>query len=198
MSHAKHSKDATSLEATQPSGNLGTPSIDPHTGEILDAPQHQPPFVRSPYNYDMFAASGETSLYCPEPTLTQQQFRDEVDINTIVRNFGLTGELPENGAYPAYSDFAEIIDYHTAMNVIRAADEAFMALPAEARARFANDPQRLMEFVADKNNAAEAAKLGLTRTLLAPYTPPTPAAPAPVGIQAPAPLVAPASGPTNT
>ena len=50
------------------------------------------PFLRTPYNYDVDKVSDETGLSCPEVTLAQQNFKDETDINYIVRQFGITGE----------------------------------------------------------------------------------------------------------
>jgi phage internal scaffolding protein len=118
-------------------------------------------FLRTPYNYDTMEASDACALSCPEPTLAQQHARDETDINTIVRRFGLTGELPSNVRVPQYGDFTHTTDYHTAMNAVLAANEAFMQLPADVRTRFNNDPGALVDFVSDDNNRAEAEKLGL-------------------------------------
>ena len=47
------------------------------------------------------------------------------------------------------------------MNVIRAAEEAFNAMPAEVRDRFGNDPGRFLEFANDVSNYEEALKMGL-------------------------------------
>jgi len=77
-------------------------------------------------------------------TLTQQQFAVEADINTIVKRFGLGQPVPQK--YGVYGDFSGITDYRSAVAAIEKADEAFMALPAEVRDRFANDPQRLLEY----------------------------------------------------
>lgn len=119
-------------------------------------------FCRAPGNYDVDKASFEAALFIdPAESKTQQQFRDETDINEIVRRFGLTGELPDNVRVPVSGDFTGITDFHSAMNAVREAQESFDALPAETRARFANDPQNLMEFVADGRNRDEALKLGL-------------------------------------
>jgi phage internal scaffolding protein len=118
-------------------------------------------FLRTPYNYDTMEASDAGGLSCPEPTLAQQHAKDETDINTIVRRFGLTGELPTNVRVPQYGDFTHTTDYHTAMNAVLAANEAFMQLPADVRTRFNNDPGALVDFVSDENNRAEAEKLGL-------------------------------------
>src|SRR5262245_32664589 len=106
-------------------------------------------FLRSPYNYDMDLASLESGLECKDESLTQQQFAEESDINTIVERFGLSGELPSIVSLPSYGDFTGISDFQSAMNAVVAAEKSFMELPAKLRARFDNDPQKLLEFVAN-------------------------------------------------
>lgn len=118
-------------------------------------------FLRTPYNYDVNEASDASSLVCEDPSLAQQHARDECDINTIVRRFGLTGQLPSGVKAPQYGDFTHATDYHSALNAVRAADAAFMELPADVRTRFNNDPGALVDFVSDASNRAEAEKLGL-------------------------------------
>lgn len=118
-------------------------------------------FVRSPLNYDMFAASSESALVCLEPSLTQQQFADESDINTIVDVFMKTGHLPDPVSMPQYVDYEGVFDFQSAMNVVRAADENFMRMDAKLRARFHNSPQEFLEFFADPGNQDEAIRLGL-------------------------------------
>jgi phage internal scaffolding protein len=119
------------------------------------------PFLRTPYNYDADKVSDETGLSCPEPTLAQQNFKDESDINYIVRQFGITGELPGKPLSPQYGDFTGVLDYHSAVNAVLAAQDDFMELPAQMRARFDNDPAQLIDFLGDENNREEAIKLGL-------------------------------------
>lgn len=118
-------------------------------------------FVRAPGNYDVDEASNETALHSFDESKTQQQFKEEVDINTIVRRFGLTGEMPSDIRVPQYGDFSNVVDYQSALNAVIAADESFMSMPAEVRSRFANDPQKLLEFLAVDSNRDEAIKLGL-------------------------------------
>lgn len=57
-------------------------------------------FLRAPFNYDTDKASLEAGSSRPidpdtgeiiDDGMTQQSFAEEVDINTIVRRFGLTG-----------------------------------------------------------------------------------------------------------
>ena len=119
------------------------------------------PFVRTPYNYDAEAVSLHSGLTCLEPTLAQQQFKEEVDINTIAAKFGITGQLPVNARTPSFGDYTDVSDFHTAMNAVRRGEEAFMQMPGLVRERFEHDPQRFLEFCADPANKDEAVKLGL-------------------------------------
>lgn len=118
-------------------------------------------FVRHAYNYDHDAASVATGLICPEPTRTKQEFRDETDINTLLRRFSVTGELPTGVRMPTYGDFDIVMDFQSAANAIAQANEAFEQMPAEVRRRFDNDPERFVAFCSDRDNLAEARKLGL-------------------------------------
>ena len=124
-------------------------------------------FLRTMYNYDTDAASNESGLACEEPTLAQQHFKEECDINTILQKFSITGILPEAPLSPRYGDFSGIGDYHTALNRVIAAQEEFQALPAQIRARFDNDPAKLIEFLDDEANRPEAEKLGLVEIVAA-------------------------------
>ena len=116
------------------------------------------PFLRTPYNYDRDAASNESGLACEEPSLTQQHFKDETDINNILRQFNITGLLPEAPLSPLYGDFTGIGDYHSALNAVYAAEDEFMTLPAQIRARFENDPAQLIAFLSDENNRPKASR----------------------------------------
>ena len=98
--------------------------------------------ARNPYNYDKNLDSEVTWQMNTLPSMTQQQFKQETDINVIVKRFGITGELPQNIRAPAIEDFVDVVDYHSAMNAIKAAEHSFAAMPAAVRERFAHNPQR--------------------------------------------------------
>lgn len=147
------------------------------------------PFLRTQHNYDMEIESEVSGLRCQDPTLTQQHFADEVNINTIVERFGITGQLPTSVRMPTYEDYSEIVDFQTAMNAIALAREAFDQMPANVRARFNNDPAQFVDFCSNEANRDEAKKLGLLKpeemaavaaNLAIPPNPPpgSPAAPA--------------------
>lgn len=119
-------------------------------------------FVRSQHNYDTNEASDQSGLKCEDPSLTVQDERDEVDINTIVQRFGLAGKLPEGVRTPVYGDFTGLRTYHDAANAIAMANESFETMPAHVRERFNNDPGAFVDFCSNDANRAEATKLGLT------------------------------------
>ena len=95
------------------------------------------------------------------PTLCQQHFRDECDINNIMARFMKTGLLPSvnSGSYDFF-DAGESLTYHDACNLIAKADEVFGSLPASVRARFNNDPGEYLAFFEHPENYEEAVKLG--------------------------------------
>lgn len=120
-------------------------------------------FVRSPYNYDTDKASDESGLACKDVSLAVQSQRDEVDINTIVRRSGLTGQVPENIRLPEYGDFTGVGDYRDAMNAVIGAEKSFMLIPADIRAKFDNDPQVFLEFCSDASNRDALKEMGLLK-----------------------------------
>lgn len=119
------------------------------------------PVLRAYGSYDPNVASDEAGLECLDPSLAIQSQKDDADINTIVRNFGITGKMPENVRLPSYGDFEFVGSYQDALHAVREADASFMQLPADVRSKFENNPQRFLEFVSDPANADEMRNLGL-------------------------------------
>lgn len=170
---------------------------------------HEVPFVRSAYNYDRDRVSDETGINCQEaqavdvetgevvfvrtPSLTKQSFAEEADINTIVRRFRLTGEMPVGVRMPTFGDFEGVMSYHDSLNAIREADEAFMSMPWDVRARFHNNAAEFVEFCSNEENRDEAVKLGLVPAQVAELAASTP--PPPSGAAAP-PAPSPGSPPS--
>lgn len=104
-----------------------------------------------------------------EPSRTQQQYAEECDINNIMRKYSTTGEFTHlTSKQGRYADFSEIKDYRSMLHTVMEAESAFMALPADVRLRFKNDPHELLSFIQDTKNYDEALKLGLVN----PRTPP--------------------------
>ncbi|QXP08137.1 MAG: internal scaffolding protein [Arizlama microvirus] len=98
----------------------------------------------------------------PKETRTHQSFKDECDINAIVKKANATGRLPDLiKQNPKYGDFSSPLSYHDAMNVVLHANEQFAALPSHVRQRFQNDAQQFLAFTADPSNLPEMVKMGL-------------------------------------
>lgn len=137
--------------------------------------------------YDARAVSRRTAICCKdEPSITQQQFRDEVDVNTIVKRFGM-GQVPPPSAAGVYGDFTGITDYASAVEKIEAARAGFMALPPEVRERFGNDPAR---FLSEGSQYSDEELDALT----APQAPPAASEAAPAAASAAAPPAAAPAG----
>lgn len=119
------------------------------------------PFVRTPFNYDVDKASDDSGLKCDDESLTKQSFKDECDLNNLVKRFGVGTPIPVPSRMPTYGDFTGISDYRSALDAILAADDVFMALPPNIRERFENDPAALVDFCSDPSNRSEAMELGL-------------------------------------
>lgn len=106
-------------------------------------------------------------VFCDEPTRTQQHLRDECDINRIMRDASKTGMVAHiTSVQGKYADVSGVPDYHTALNLVREAEELFAAVPAVVRAKFRNDPGEFLAFVEDPDNAEELVRMGLATGLV--------------------------------
>lgn len=118
--------------------------------------------VLNPFTIDPDIHSDSHGLACRDESLTVQADAEQSDINFIVRQFGVTKELPYGGDIPSYDDFSDAPnDFHQAMNYIRSTDEFFMEFPANVRAKFDNDAGALLDYLADSKNYDEAVSLGI-------------------------------------
>lgn len=126
------------------------------------------PKIRTYYGHA--ASEGYVS---ENPSVTQQQFKDEADINYIVRMYDASGVVPgQTGAAPRepiFGDFSELPDNaQEAYNQILAAKADFDRLPLEIRKRCNFDPAVFFEFVQDPKNIDELVAFGLAVRTSAP------------------------------
>jgi phage internal scaffolding protein len=97
----------------------------------------------------------------------KQQFKDESDINVIVRRYIASGYDPHHISkrQGIYGDFSGQLDLQTAAATIHHAEEEFSRLPAIVRDRFRNDPKAFFDCVNDpeqlKNHAEFFQKAGI-------------------------------------
>lgn len=97
-----------------------------------------------------------------KPTKTQQQFKDQTDVNLIMEKYRKTNEMTHlNAAAGVYEDLSTPRDFRNSLEVVMRAETAFLSLPSRVREKFANDPHQLLEFLSKEENRDEAVKLGL-------------------------------------
>lgn len=95
-------------------------------------------------------------------SMTDQQYKDETDIVSVLTKYNMTGTLPPNARGEGqYADVSEFGDFTDQLNRVVEAREKFEALPSAVRDRFGNSPQAFYEFVSNPENASECVKLGL-------------------------------------
>lgn len=92
---------------------------------------------------------------------TKQSFKDECDINNIMRKFVRTGVVSHVNRFGARYGFAPALEYRDALHIVAEAQLMFAALPAKVRKRFGGDPEEFLAFVQDPANTDEARELGL-------------------------------------
>lgn len=115
------------------------------------------PKFRTRFNVDDFNVTG---LVCETPSMTQQQFKEECDVNSIMDKYRITGTVPTR-LNAQYGDFSEVSDYLSAQNTILSAQEQFDSLPSNIRKEFDNSPAKMLEFIHNPNNRERAIEIGL-------------------------------------
>lgn len=126
--------------------------------------------IRSRYN-----AGVREGWKSSAPSMTQQQFKDEADINYIVSMYDSSGVMPTfhgdgQPAQPVFGDFASLPDSAQEMyNRMIEAKNNFDSLPLEVRKRFNYDPAAFLDFVDNPANLDELVAMGLaTKTVIKP------------------------------
>lgn len=92
----------------------------------------------------------------PAGGLTQQHFKDECDINYLLKHYNDIPAPP-----PVYADCSQYSDLQSAIDMVHAAGEDFQNVPSEIRARFSNNPVDFFNFCNDPQNYEELVNLGL-------------------------------------
>lgn len=143
----------------------------PHHNVTPSTPSDSSLSPTKPLFTSAYSPKIKSQLTFSEQGRTKQSFKDECDINTIMRRYAVTGQLSHvSSKPPAYLD-TPAIDFQNAMFVVADARERFASLPSHLRDRFGNDPAQLLAFLENADNLSEAVKLGLA---IAPVVPSTP------------------------
>lgn len=96
-------------------------------------------------------------------SMTRQEFAADSDINVLMARYEKTGVWPLShpGREPKYLDLSDVPDFHSAMQLVIEAQEAFMLLPAAARREFDNDAGKFVAFAEDPANLERMREWGL-------------------------------------
>lgn len=113
---------------------------------------------------DMFIPHDPVVASVGEHSMTRQEFAAECDINTIMKKYEVTGQLPQNmqGGEPVYFDTTTLPpDLMSAMAYLKSAEQAFMMLPAVVRREFDNDPVKFVDYGSNPANLEQMREWGL-------------------------------------
>lgn len=96
---------------------------------------------------------------------TKQSFKEQCDINRIMRKYNDTGMLDHLSKHQL--DYTGLFtvpkDAQDAMERVAVAREAFERLPSHVRAKFQNDPGKFYNYATDEANYDGLVQLGLAR-----------------------------------
>lgn len=94
-----------------------------------------------------------------EPSLTDQQYKQECDLNFIVNQYVKTGTpIPQSPV--SYADLTSVEDYQDALLTVSTYKTAFELLPAEERERFEGKVEKYLEFIVNPANLKESYEKG--------------------------------------
>lgn len=110
--------------------------------------------------------NGTKRVYYTESmkTRTQQQFKNDCDVNQIVAKFRSTGTISHlrNSQNGVYVDLTTMpVDLMAARQIVLTAEAAFNEIPAQHRQFFGHDPVNMINFLSDPANDEQAIKMGL-------------------------------------
>lgn len=132
-----------------------------------------------PVNWTGEILDKKTGELVKELSMTKQEFKDETDVNNILKQYSpaaLQELLLARAGQGQFIDLPSNFEFMDAMNIVVEGQRAFENLPSSVRNRFANDPARFLEFMQNEDNQEEAIKLGLATRKVDPPPPPKPLA----------------------
>lgn len=115
------------------------------------------------FSYDRKANSRANVTTTPDDprteARTEQHYKDDCDINVIIKRFGAGAKATPQD--PGFYTIDRETDYQQSLNFIDEGKRAFLTVPAELRARFDNNPSRFIEYMRDEKNHEEARRFGI-------------------------------------
>ena len=99
-----------------------------------------------------------------EPSKTDQQYKDDCDVNEIIRRYKKDGIVPHvKNINAQFADVSDIPSLMEGIERIDAAKEEWLKVPASIRKKHGNSVVNFYNWLADPANQDEAVKLGLKK-----------------------------------
>ncbi len=112
--------------------------------------------------HSMHVTHERVQMHPEGASLTKQAFKKECDINQIMKQYKRNGLLEHLNTHQGnYGDFLNFEDYHSSLNKILEAKDAFNSIPSDIREKFDNDPSLFMDFAQNEENHEELVNMGL-------------------------------------
>lgn len=96
-------------------------------------------------------------------TMTEQNLKDQCDINKIIAQYDRTGVIQHVNRIEARFGDVTGLDFRKAQDIYLNSQAMFEELPAEIKKRFHQNAGEFLEFMEDEKNREEAIELGLIR-----------------------------------
>lgn len=97
-------------------------------------------YWKTPHNHNTKSAAYEGALVCQDPTLTDESFKEDADINNLMERMR-KGYVPDV-VLPEHFGTDDRINLFEARSRIAESNATFYNLDADVRAQFMNDPAR--------------------------------------------------------
>jgi bifunctional DNA-binding transcriptional regulator/antitoxin component of YhaV-PrlF toxin-antitoxin module len=97
------------------------------------------------------------------PSLTDQSQKDQTIAKNIIKHYVKTGLITHlNQEAGKFADVSEVKSLYENMSKVKQVERYFMDLPSELRAKFDNDPQKMLEVIVDPAQEELQKELGLS------------------------------------
>lgn len=114
--------------------------------------------IRRPYDL----VQGKGVDCSKDEVLVTQDFKEDCDINRIMKRYFKTGELEQAVERGVYGDFSAVDDFLSAQLLVQRSREQFELLPSKVREEFGNDPAAFLDW-ASTASKEDFEKRGLAR-----------------------------------
>lgn len=95
-----------------------------------------------------------------DPGLTEQSHKDDCDLNNIIARYVRSG-VPITINEKEFVDLTQMVDYQTAFNTVKTAQDLFMSLSADIRKTFEHSPAKLLAAIQDPSKKDMLIELGI-------------------------------------